>query len=157
MKFINFKNITDRTSINPSQLATLIQQEETMGVELTVCMINPKFSFKDNDGKEFAKANKLIVIWPTKNNISKITGYNSYDEEHNINYEAMFISGHEKASEDYQISFGGLAGMYETLDEALTEADACYGAVDQKDLDARIIAFNKVWDKIYNQNNGKEM
>lgn len=149
MKFVNFKNIKDRTSINPSQLATLIQKEETLGVELTVCMINPKFSFKDKDGKEFAKASKLIVIWPTKNNISKIAGECTDEYTH---YEAMFLSGHETASEDYQISFGGLFGYYTNLDDAITAADVCYGAVDQKDLDARQIALNKVWYKMQDKN-----
>lgn len=150
MKFVNFKNIKDRTSINPSQLATLIQQEEIIGAELTVCMINPKYSFVDKDGKEYAKGSRLVVIWPTKNKLNNFAGSEENNKANTL-YEAMFLDG-DVSIEDYQASFGRHFGYYHNLDTAIAAADVCYGASDKKDLDSRQIAFNKVLNKMQDKN-----
>ena len=111
MKFINFNTYNEQKSLTPEQMAFLItcERHSFLGKEICVCLISSNF--------ENTNANRIAVIVPIQYKTATGKIYN---------YQAFTIDGIEKTSE-LESFHGKHFGFYETIEDAISEANACYG------------------------------
>ena len=121
MKFLNFKEQSEKSCITSSQLELLLSAEEKAAEkegEIFVSLVH-----KDFDGQ----GSRLIVIQPVI--------YFDKDTNSTYKYEAYFLD----ATCEVTKSFSERCGLYLNFDIAKFEADGLYGAQNREELSKRVM------------------
>ena len=126
MKFINFNTENDRKCLTSEQMAFLIlcENHSFNDEEIHVCLISNNF--------ENTNANRIAVIIPIlyKTATGKI-----------YNYQTFTMDGANKPKGG--VTQGGHFGMYETIEQALHEANVCYGASTEEEIGNRLTKYSR--------------